>query len=220
MRLLQVYFLIFLLSVQNLSAQSLNSDDPFPGFRQSVFLVPQYVALSGIRVDYEHKLGNGQQWLVLAPQFYSDRNGYESFDSFTGIGLNAYYKKFLSHSIRVNDNGLHRTNVYFATGPVFQNFWMQSTEEVPEEYLDNGVNYIRYNQSEVKTKIFRTGVNADFGVQYIFDRFSIDFYGGVGIRFAFDDNGNIMVFFNDYWTDFGYTGFLLDGGIRLGFMMK
>lgn len=206
--------------MQHLSAQSLNSDDAFPGIGQAVFLVPQYVALSGIRVDYERKFGKGQHWLVLAPQFYSDHNGYESFDRFTGIGLNAYYKKFLSHSIKVNDNGLHQTNVYFATGPVFQKFWMQSIEEVPEEYMDNGVVYIRYNQSDVDTGIIRAGLNADFGIQFIFDRFSIDFYGGVGVRFAFDEEGKIMDFFNDYWTDFGYTGFLLDGGLRLGFMMK
>ncbi len=201
-------------------AQQIGNVDPFPGVSQAVFILPQYVAVSGIRVDYEFKLGSGQHWIVMAPQFYSEQNGYESYDSFKGLGLNAYFKKFLSHSVRMNDNGLHRTNVYFATGPVFQKFWMQSTEEVPEEYLDNGITYIRYNLSEVKTGIFRTGLNADFGVQYIYDRFSIDLYGGVGVRVAFDKNGDIMDFFNEQWIDFGYTGFLLNGGIRFGFMMK
>lgn len=220
MRYIPVYFLILILPIQNSAAQSLRIVDPFPGYRQAVFLAPQYVAISGIRVDYERKLRKGHQWIVIAPQYYSDQNGYEDFDSFTGYGINMYFKRFLSHSVRVNDNGLPRTNVYFATGPAFQNFAMRSTEEVPEEFIDNGVTYIRYSQNEVKTRIYKTGLNADFGVQIITDRFSIDFYGGVGLRLAFDENGEIMDYFNEYWIDFGYTGFLLNGGIRLGFMVR
>jgi hypothetical protein len=126
----------------------------------------------------------------------------------------------LSHSVKVNGNGLPRTNAYFATGPAFQYFSMRSTEEVPEEYIDNGIAYIRYNPKEVSTRINKAGLNADFGVQFIFDRFSLDFFSGVGVRFAFDESGEIMDYFNEYWLDFGYTGFLLNGGIRLGFMMN
>ena len=37
-------------------------------------VVPQYVLISGIRVDYERRLGKGDFWLVLAPQFYNDNS--------------------------------------------------------------------------------------------------------------------------------------------------
>ena len=201
-------------------AQEIEKIDPFPGFRQSIFIVPQYVAVSGIRIDYERKLKNGEDWLVVAPQLYSNNNGYDQFDSFSGLGLNAYYKMFLSHSRKLNKNETSRTNVYFATGPVFQYFNMKSIEEIPEEFVEEGVSYIRFNSQEHSTKIYRLGADANFGMQFIINRFSLDFYGGVGVRFALDENGETMDYFNSYWVDFGYTGILLTGGIRLGFLLQ
>jgi len=194
--------------------------NPFPGVRQGLFLLPQYVAVSGIRIDYEIMTGNGEHWIVIAPQIYSNSNGYDQFDSFDGLGLNVYYKKFLSYSRQQNQNGTSRTNIYFSAGPTVQYFNMKSIEEIPEEFVEDGVSYIRFNSQEHSTKIYRLGVDANFGMQFIFNQFSLDFFGGVGIRFALDENGNTMEYFNDYWTDFGYSGILLTGGIRFGLMFE
>ena len=157
--------------------------------------------------------------MVFAPQFYTNSNGYDQFDSFNGFGLNTYYKKFLSHSRSMNKNGTSRTNIYFSTGPVFQYFNMKSEEEIPEEFVENGVEYIRFNAQEYATKIYRLGADANFGLQFIFDRFSLDLFGGIGLRFALDEDGRTMEYFDDYWTDFGYSGVILTGGIRFGFMI-
>ena len=204
----------------SVAAQEAESADSFPGFKQAVFILPQYAIVSGIRVDYERKLKGGKNWIVFAPQLYANRNGYDRFDSFNGFGLNAYYKKFLSHSRSLNQNETSRTNIYFSTGPVFQYFNMKSIEEIPEEYVEDGVEYIRFNSQEHSTKIYRVGADANFGMQFIFNRFSLDFFGGIGIRFALDEDGKTMEYFNDYWTDFGYSGILLTGGIRFGFIVK
>ena len=215
---------IFLLTIgflmnTSVKAQGAEDIDPFSGINHALFILPQYAAVSGIRVDYERKLKNGRNWMVFAPQYYSNNNGFDQFDSFNGLGLNMYYKKFLSHSQRRNRNETSRTNIYFSTGPVFQYFNMKSTEEIPEQFFEDGIEYIRFNAEEHSTKIYRIGADATFGMQFIFDRFSLDFFGGAGLRVALDENGETMDYFNEYWVDFGYSGILLTGGIRLGFII-
>ncbi len=218
LRLFAIAVLVYFSWVVDCRGQHTQKQDPFPDFNHALFIVPQYVALSGMRLDYEMKMNNSKKWMVFSPQFFTDRNGYEAYETMSGIGLNACYKTFLSHSTRVNENGVPRTNVYFATGPMFQSFRLTGPEEVPEVFTEDGIDYIRFTTQEVTSKIYRPGFNADFGMQFIFDRFALDLYGGIGLRLAFDDNWEIMDDFNDYWTDFGFTGFLLNGGIRLGFI--
>ncbi len=220
MRLTYFLILVLVLSANDLFAQENEDSDPFPGFSQALSIVPQYAAISGIRVDYERKLKSGTDWLLFAPQFYSDKNGYDDFDSFSGLGMNVYFKKFIAHARSTNSNGLPRVNIYFSAGPTFQYFDLKSTEEVPEEYMEDGVTYIRFNSEDVSSKIYKIGVNTDFGIQFIFDRFVLDLYTGMGVRFAQDGEWKTAEILNDYWVEPGYSGVLLDGGIRFGFIMK
>jgi len=196
-----------------------DAEDHFEGFRNAVSILPQYVSLSGLRIDYERKLNKHNQWLVIGPQYYSDKNGYDVYNKLSGAGLNAYFKIFLSQSQKKNENGLSRSTVYFSSGPTFQYFNLTSVEEVPEEFTENGTTYIRFNPRDFHTKIYKMGANADFGFQFAFDRFIFDLYLGMGIRFALDENGKEMDYFNDEWLDFGYSGILLDGGLRFGFFI-
>lgn len=210
----------FLLVINSIGfAQSDKSLDEFEGFNNAVYIVPQYTAISGIRVDYERKLKDSKQWLLFAPQIYLDNDGNDEYYQMTGFGMNVYYKLFLVHSKKKNENGLSRTTVYFSAGPTFQHFSLQSIEEVPDEFTEEGITYIRFNTSEVTTKINKFGANANFGLQFTFDRFIIDFYGGVGVRYALDSDGDLMDYYNDNWLDYGYSGILLDGGVRLGFFI-
>lgn len=220
LRSLLIGLLISVVISADCHSQFLTQPDPFPNLNHALFIVPQYVALSGMRFDYEQKLKNGKKWLVLSPQFYADRNGFEQFEKMSGVGFNAAYKKFLSHSTKVNDNGVPRTNVYFSTGPLFQYFSLTGPEEYPEIFVEDGIEYIRFNTQDVTTTIYRAGVNVDFGLQFVFGQFSLDLYSGVGMRMAFDKNWRLMDNYNDYWTDLGYTGFLLNGGVRLGLMFR
>jgi hypothetical protein len=220
MRIIHFFALALFLPFITAEAQETEGSDPFPEFSQAISIVPQYAAISGIRFDYERKLKNGANWLLFAPQFYSDQNGYNDYDKFSGFGMNVYFKKFIAHGRNTNSNGLSRVNVYFSAGPTFQYFDLKSVEEVPEEYVENGVAYIRFNSQDVSSKIYKIGGNSDFGLQFIFDQFVLDLYAGMGIRFAMDNDGKTAESLNDYWVEPGYSGILLDGGVRFGFMLK
>lgn len=194
--------------------------DPFDGFKQAVSIIPQYAAISGIRIDYERKLKNGSKWVLFAPQLYLDNNGYQNYDKVKGIGLNVFYKKYLHFSERKNKNGLSRTTVYFSTGPTYQYYSLSTIEQMPTEFIEDGITYLGFSEQEEKTPINKIGANADFGLQFAFSSFILDLYGGVGIRYAIDQNGDMVDFFNDSWVDYGYSGFILDGGVRLGFFIR
>ena len=200
------------------NAQSdLSSDDPID-LKNAVSIVPQYAAISGIRIDYERKIKN-DRWLLFAPQLYLNKDGNSNYGEMTGLGMNVYYKLYLSQSKKKNANGLSRTNIYFSAGPTFQHFNLTSVEEIPVEFIQDGATYIRFSSSEVTTKINKYGANADFGLQFAFERFLLDIYAGIGIRYAVDTDGNLMDFYNSSWLDYGYSGIILDGGIRFGFFI-
>ena len=55
-------------------AQSDLYSDGFVEYNNAISIVPQYTAISGIRIDYERKLKNDDKWLLFAPQLYLDRD--------------------------------------------------------------------------------------------------------------------------------------------------
>ena len=199
-------------------AQSDQSSDEPVELKNAVSIVPQYAAISGIRIDYERKIKN-DKWLLFAPQLYLNKDGNNDYDEMTGLGMNVYYKLFLSHSKKKNATGTSRTNIYFSAGPTFQHFNLTSIEEIPVEFIQDGATYIKFSSSEITTGINKFGANANFGLQFAFERFILDIYAGIGIRYAVDKDGNLMDFHNNDWLDYGYSGILLDGGIRFGFFI-
>ncbi len=212
-------FIALLLSISSIAcAQSGLSSNDSVDLKNAVSIVPQYAAISGIRIDYERKIKN-DRWLLFAPQLYLNKDGNNDYGEMTGLGINVYYKLFLSHSKKKNANGLSRTNIYFSVGPTFQHLNLTSVEELPVEFIQDGVTYIRFTSDEVTTRINKFGANADFGLQFAFERFLLDIYAGIGIRYAVDKDGNLMDFYNSSWLDYGYSGILLDGGIRFGFFI-
>ncbi|GEM_PF-314424 len=194
--------------------------DYFPGYRQAICVVPQYAVISGIRIDYERKISSRNQWLVFSPQYYSNSNGYSGYHDMTGTGLNVFYKQYLWQADRKNGHDHSRSKLYFSAGPTFQYFSLLSIEEVPEEFTENGITYIQFHSEEVPTRIYKLGLNVDFGYQVTLNRFILDFYLGIGMRHALDENGEKMDDLNDDWLDYGYSGALMDGGVRLGFLLK
>ncbi len=200
-----LFSLVFLAAAQiEVYAQSNMPSEGIVDYKSAISLVPQYAIISGIRVDYERKLKHEDKWILFAPQIYlrADTDGggnYYDYDDMTGWGLNVYYKQFLAHSRKKNANGLSKTNVYFSAGPTFQH-----------------TNINRRNQTTVINKY---GGNVNFGFQLAFGSFLLDLYAGIGIRYALDSDGKLMDDFNDRWIDYGYSGIILDGGVRLGFFI-
>ncbi len=219
------YFLIsltILVAFQTeIFAQSEPAKKDVEQIKNTISLVPQYAFISGLRIDYERKLKNDDHWLVLAPQMYlntNGNNGFNDYDQMTGFGMNVYFKMFLARSRTTNiTNGFPRTNVYFSVGPTYQHFNISNTGQIPYEVVENGITYIRFETGEVSTIINKYGGNANFGVQFAFGSFLLDMYGGIGIRYALDSEGKLADIYNDNWINYGYSGILLDGGLRLGF---
>ncbi len=131
--------------------------------------------------------------------------------------MNIYYKQFLSHSEKKNSSGSSRTNAYFSVGPTYQRFNLVNVERIPVEFTENGIKYVRFEDNDIVTIVNKFGGNINLGLQFAFGKFLFDVYGGVGFRYSVDAEGNNFEQDSGYWVSFGYSGFLFDGGLRLGY---
>ena len=201
-------------------------DNDTSRFTNYIALVPQYAIRNGIRVDYARRLKNHNHWLIFAPQFYSDMNGYYwspsnyygAYQTMTGAGINMYYQFVVFKSAKKNrSSNISRQSIYFAFGPNFQYYSLKNTEEVASPFEEDGVTYYRFNLEEVRKSLYRVGAVADVGYQLAFDRFLLDLYLGVAVKYSLDGNGQIIEGYYDEWTDITYSGILMDGGVKLGF---
>ena len=195
-------------------------------FTNMLAIVPQYAILDGIRIDYAKRLKNKNQWLVFAPQFYSDLNGYGwypgsyygAYQTMTGVGINTYYQFVVFKSAKKNlSSKISRQSVYFSFGPSFQYFSLQNLEEVASPFVEDGVTYYRFSLEQVRKPVYRVGGIADVGYQLAFDRFLLDLYVGVQVKYSMDGNGQLIEGYYTDWTEVTYSGILLDGGVKLGF---
>jgi len=218
--------LTFIIAIPTWAQQ--NEPVELPDQPQNVIaFVPQYAILKGIRIDYEKRLKNSDHWIVMAPQifldatnnnfFYYDDGDYDSYESMVGFGLNLYYKSMVFKSDKVNwKSGLPRHSLYFSAGPNYQHFALTNTEEVAVPFIEDGTTYYQFDVQEVKKRINRFGGVANAGWQFAFDRFLLDLYLGVAIKYSVDENGSMIKSNYSQWTDMSYTGILLDGGFRIG----
>jgi hypothetical protein len=192
--------------------------------QNAIALVPQYAIVHGIRIDYEKRIKNGNNWVVFAPQIYTDvdgsnswTSGYASYESMTGMGLNVYFKSIAYKSDKINwRSGLPRTSLYLQAGPSYQHFSLRNTEEVAVPYVEDGTTYYQFDTQEVKKPINRFGAVVDVGWQLAFDRFLIDTYLGLAVKYSYDQNGELIRTSSGGWGGRDYSGIYMDGGFRLG----
>jgi len=218
--------LLFLASSVPLYAQDTNENVELPDQPQNaISIVPQYAFIKGIRVDYEKRINNGDHWLVISPQLYSDIDGnnlwstweYSSYETMLGFGLNVYFKSIAFKSDNVNwTSGLPRHSLYLQAGPNYQHYSLKNSEEVAVPFLDNGITYYRFDVQEIKKPINRFGAAIDMGWQFAFDRFLLDLYLGLAVKYSFDGNGELIKPNYSSWVDKDYSGILMDGGVRIG----
>jgi len=195
--------------------------------QNAISFVPQYAIINGIRIDYERRIKKGSnQWIVATPMFFIDNNNpyyyyddgdYASYETMTGIGINVYFKNIVYKSNRVNwKSGLPRHSLYLSFGPSYQHFSLTNTEEVAVPFIDNGITYFQFEQQNIKKPINRFGGVADVGWQLAFDRFLLDLYLGVAVKYSTGEDGVIIKTSYSSWTNLDYSGILLDGGLRVG----
>lgn len=193
----------------------------FPEQKQSMNAIgftPQYALINGLKFEYDRRISQkSNHWIIISPHVYIAQNSSisYSFKSLFGFGLDVKHKVFLQKSSNL-PKGL-----YFQYGPAVQRFTIDDDEIISEKYIQNGIEYYKPIRKSVRNNLTKISGNINVGYQFLMqNRFYIDFYLGSGIRVSFDDKNNgYTPLYNDSWLGYGYSGILLDGGMRLGFLL-
>jgi hypothetical protein len=205
--------ILLLLFILPYSVFSQNTEDQPEESRYSFGIVPQYAIINGLRTDFEFKLNNRNNWLVLAPQLYISNNGNLNWDynKMLGAGIE------IQHKIFVNKTP-NKKGVYFAYGPTFNYFSVKDNGLTAQAFEEDGANYFGLEEGEITTNIYKIGGNFIVGVQIVIAKVMyIDPYVGMGIRFSFDDQTTgLHDYYNEWWADMGYSGTLMVSGVRIG----
>ena len=193
---------------------------------------PLQVFSNSLRYDFEIRLGNGPGWLQFGPAFYFSQdnnsrnsnyyyegNDYyydwynlrlrEPFSKLKGAGLDINYKHFLDA----------RRSFYMAAGLSYTRFEIKYSGRAWEDYTEDGLVYHTYVEGYHTQQIKRFGINNFIGYQIpAQNAFLFDVFGGYAIRFSSSDENKPA--FDNYMFSYGYTGFVLIMGIRIGFGIR
>lgn len=218
---------LFFSVIHAFAQDTLGTGSYYKKVHNAVSFLPQYAASKGIRIDYERKLKDTDNWIVVAPQIYLDtkdsyyyyyNNAYSSYETMTGFGINLYYKIIVYKSPRKNIFcDLSKFSLYFAAGPNYQHYSLFNTEDQLKEFVENGITYYEFEQVEVTKPINRYGAVVDTGFQIALERFLFDIYLGVAFKYSTGEDGKMIESAYNDWIDMDYSGILLDGGLRIGF---
>jgi hypothetical protein len=205
-------FSLFTLICSCVSAQELEAFIP----RTGIGFVPQYTISGGLRFDIDRSISKtSSQWLIISPQVYvfSGTKYDHDFKELTGAGLD------VKHKIYFKPNSLKPLGFYAEYGVMFQYFSITENRQYTDSYTENGVDYYEVVEGEVHSDLYKTGANFHMGYQWLVsDKVYFDVYAGAGIRISHNSNlDGLDTWYNNYWTDYGYSGTLLDGGFRVGF---
>jgi len=183
-----------------------------------ISFVPQYLIMNGVRIDYDRRIKE-HHWIQLSPQFYLRENssfrdgddGYEyyednsyydetDYNNLLGAGMHIYHRYYP----RISYEGY---TAYLKYGVTWQYFSLKYDEQLFNNYVE------RY------TNINKTGADINFGVvTFLNDFIGIDMYAGLGFRYSHrsSDADNPRKF-NDFFESYGYTGNIVNLGLRISF---
>lgn len=172
-----------------------------------ITFVPQYLIKNGIRIDYDIRL-KSRHWLQVAPQFYLREHAPSSpgdhaydFNKLAGTGLHLYHRYYPG-------GGPGKDGVYISYGLTWQYFHLLYDEKI----LTNSIE--RY------AHIHKWGGEVNIGlIALLTDHLIFDIYAGLGTRHAFmRSDADKARQFNGLFTDYGYSGNLINLGIRIGIL--
>jgi hypothetical protein len=183
--------------------------------RMGLGFVPQYAVSGGMRFDIDRSISKtSNQWLIISPQVFmvtGSRYGHE-FKNLSGLGID------VKHKIYLRPNSMKPLGFYAQYGVMFQHFSITENRQFTEVYYDNGVQYYKVVEGDLKTKLYKFGGNFHLGYQWLVgDKVYFDIYTGAGIRISHNNqNDGFDTWYNNSWIDYGYSGTLLDAGFRVG----
>jgi len=203
-RALLLFMVIFLTSFSyGQPVDEIESHVQPPVVKHMISLVPQYLLINGLRVDYDLRLDQNH-WIQFAPTFYLRNNelshaDFESdFRHLIGGGLHVYHRFYPG-------KGLFDQKVYISWGGVYQNYNITYDESFENTVME------RY------TRIRKFGGDVIIGINTrLFDPLRIDFYTGMGLRHSqFDSDAKKPEKFDDVYFGYGYSGTILIMGLRI-----
>jgi hypothetical protein len=188
-------------------------EKPVSIHKNAIGIVPQYAIINGFRTDFDFSIASkSNQWMVVSPQIYisPENPNLFDYDNMWGLGIELQHRFYLEEGTG---------GFYLGYGPMFQFFNIQDELLHTELLNENGIEYTVLRYGKVNTRIYKGGLNATGGYQFvILNSLYLDFYLGTGIRLSFDDtgSGSFHRIYNDWWGDYGYSGTLITAGFRFG----
>jgi len=202
-----------------ISGHSIYAQD---SLRNSLALVPQYLFVQGFRLDYERKLLNPKNTIIVVSYFYkgitSDSNILGEFrdDHLTGYGLELHFNHII-----INDfNG--RADYYVSAGTGFKHYKITYDGFGWEPYIENGLQLLRQVEVEQYLKINRFELIFLMGDKHYFnERIFIDMYLGVAILFpSFNESQKNGRDYRSRFIDYGSEGVSLRLGLKIGAVLN
>lgn len=203
---------ILTISVHGQDNESVANDPNF-----AIGFAPYYTITNGLRLDIDFRTNQEKNhWLVISPQFYYDENNnnYREYIEMTGFGIDFSYRVYLADNSK--PKGPH-----FSPGFTLQFFNIKDEIFIPVEFIQDGQTYFTMEESTETSNVFKLGPNILFGYQFLINNVMyLDIYGGLGFRFSFDNRDRQFIYrYQDWWGDYGYSGILLNGGMRIGVIL-
>ena len=183
---------------------------------------------SGLKLDFEVRLGDGPGWLQFSPAvYYGTKDIYNIYDDdyynrnrwklrirepytkLKGGGLDVNYKHFMNP----------RRTFYTAAGVTYTHFSLSYWGFAWYDYIEDGLLYHGYMYDFHTQHIDRVGLNYYFGYQIPARRaFVYDMFWGLSCRHSYSDKNKLS--YDDHVYSYGYSGLIFIAGIRIGFGLK
>lgn len=186
---------------------------------------PFYMIKNILKTDVDIALGSGN-WLIISPMFAARENHYEDeyyyyddyyedeFNKLLGFGVN------VGHRMYGNPIDIPR-GIYFMYQAGWRHYKLDYRDRTWGETEFDGYDAITYDYFDMSTTIDKLGLDILIGYQFVIkNALMLDLYLGGGIRYSIKEfAGNQKREFKYNFIDYGYTGLLPQGGVRLGVIL-
>lgn len=211
-------FTLFLVQLLLISFVASSQESNGPVRKHAIGITPQTAIINGFRPEFDFALGKHPgQWLIFSPMVFlsPDQPSLYNYKSMWGFGMEFQHRYYLRQQA-VKPEGF-----YMGYGPTFHYFSISDERLHAEQVTLNGIEYTEVRYGEVTTGIYKFGLTATGGYQFLLNEaIYMDIYAGAGIRLSFDDSGmgGFHKYYNDWYGDYGYSGTLITLGLRFGLL--
>ncbi len=202
-----IYLVIFSPASMGFTFAADKNSEPEVRYRGIINILPFYMAVNGLRLDYDISL-NKNHWIQAGPVLFlaeNDKNNYLAGDRYSrhsGAGMHLYHRYYPGE-------GFGNIPVYISYGGMWHYNHLLYNEKL------DGIEYERYSAFQ------KFGADVIIGLYGVAaDRLLIDLYTGMGVRFTtMTSDAEEPSTFNNGFFGPGYSGNILILGIRIGFLM-